>query len=544
MFKRISTLLALILIGVIVLSACGGGEEPTVAPTQAPVVQPTDAPAEEPTEEVMEEPTEEVMEEPTEEVMEEPEVFITIWSDDTRTPILLELAEEFEATYGVGLVVEQVADIRDQFVIAAPAGEGPDIIIGAHDWLGQLVSSGLLAEIDLGDKSDAFLPAAVEGFTYDGTLYGMPYAIENLAFFYNTELVPEAPSTWEKVVEIGSALVESGDATYGLALTGTTYDAFPLQTAFGGYIFGQDADGNYDPSDVGIGSEGMIAAGNWIQDNVESGFLADNIDWDTGHTLFETGEVPFLIAGPWALDRIRNSGVPYAISTFPAADAEGRSFLGVQGFMVNALSDNVLLAQTFLTEFVATEETMQALQDAGNRPAALLSVYEAIDDPDLAIFGEAGANAVLMPAIPEMGSVWGSWGDAFALIISGEEEPEAALTTAQGQIVQLISGDLDYEIESVNVPGSFQAAAGCPTDWDPACEATNMTLGDDGLWTLTVELPAGDYEGKVAINGGWTINFGLDGELDGANYTFSLASDGTVTFTFDPTTNLLEITIE
>jgi hypothetical protein len=71
-----------------------------------------------------------------------------------------------------------------------------------------------------------------------------------------------------------------------------------------------------------------------------------------------------------------------------------------------------------------------------------------------------------------------------------------------------------------------------------------MTLGDDGLWTLTVELPAGDYEGKVAINGGWTINFGLDGELDGANDTFSLASDGTVTFTFDPTTNLLEISIE
>jgi maltose-binding protein MalE len=457
---------------------------------------------------------------------------------------LLELAAAFQAEYGVGLAVEQVADIRDQFVIAAPAGEGPDIIIGAHDWLGQLVTSGLLAEIDLGAKSDAFLEPAVQGFTYEGALYGMPYAIENLAFFYNTDLVPEPPTSWEEVVEIGTALVESGETTYGMALTGTTYDAFPLQTAFGGYIFGQDADGNYDPNDVGIDSEGMIAAGDWIQDNVESGFLADNIDWDTGHSLFETGETAFLMGGPWALDRFRAANVPYGITSFPAASQDGQPFHGVQGFMVNALSDNILLAQTFLTEFVATEATMQALQDAGNRPAAFVSVYEAIDDPDLAAFGEAGLNATLMPAIPEMGSVWGSWGDAFSLIISNESEPEDALRTAQNQISQLISGQLDYEIESVNVPGSYQAAAGCEADWDPACEATNMTLGDDGLWTLTVEIPAGDYEGKVALNGGWTINFGVDAELDGANYTFSVAEDGPVTFTFDPTSNLLTISTE
>ena len=33
--------------------------------------------------------------------------------------------------------------------VAGPAGEGPDIIIGAHDWLGELVTNGLLAPIDL-----------------------------------------------------------------------------------------------------------------------------------------------------------------------------------------------------------------------------------------------------------------------------------------------------------------------------------------------------------------------------------------------------------
>jgi hypothetical protein len=69
-------------------------------------------------------------------------------------------------------------------------------------------------------------------------------------------------------------------------------------------------------------------------------------------------------------------------------------------------------------------------------------------------------------------------------------------------------------------------------------------MGDDGLYMSSHALPAGDYEGKVALDGGWTTNYGVDGEFDGPNYTFSLAADGTVTFTYDPETNILTITIE
>ncbi|MDJ0752508.1 MAG: maltose ABC transporter substrate-binding protein [Ardenticatenaceae bacterium] len=383
-----------------------------------------------------EEAAEEVVDE-AEEVMEF-ETSITIWADDTRAPILSELAEGFQNEYGVGLVVEQVADINDQFPIAAPAGEGPDILILAHDRIGGFYASGLLAPLDLGDTAGEFLPVSVDAFTYEGDLVGMPYAIENLGFFYNTDLVETAPTTWDEVIEVGGALVESGDATYAIALTGTTYDMFPLQTAFGGYVFGQSEAG-YDPSDVGIDSEGMIAAGEFVQTNVEAGLISDSLDWDTAHVQFETGEIPFLMAGPWALDRIREAGVPYGIAPFPTAEKEGQPFLGVQGFAVNALSENVLLAQTFLTEFVATEDVMRQLAESGNRPSAFAAV--ASEDPDLVSLGDAGVNALPMPAIPEMGSVWGSWGDAFTLIVNGEQSAEDALTNGGEQIRALIAGE-------------------------------------------------------------------------------------------------------
>ncbi|NJN55845.1 MAG: extracellular solute-binding protein [Anaerolineae bacterium] len=409
--------------------------------------------------------------------------------------------------------------------------------------MGQLVSSGLLAPVDLGDKADLFTEVGLTGCTYEGQLYCIPYAQENLAFFYNTDLVAEAPATWDEVVEVGTALMESGDATYGFALTGTTYDAFPLNTAFGGYIFGRDDAGNYNPQDLGVDNEGMIAAGQWMADQVEAGFMPNTTDWDTAHVLFETGEIPFLMAGPWALDRIRTSGVPYAISTFPEGPAgQGAPFAGVQGFFVNALGENPLLAQAFLSEFVATEEVMQALYDTGQRPSAFISVLEATEDPDIASFGEAGANAVLMPAIPEMGSVWGSWGDAVTLILNGEQTADEALTTGAAQIRELVAG---AAAGMVNVPGSWQAAAdiGCG-DWDPACEGSALAA----VMMVCTPVPSPCLlvimKPKSALDGGWTTNYGVDGKADGDNYTFSLAADGTVTFTFDPDSHILTIETE
>jgi maltose-binding protein MalE len=341
---------------------------------------------------------------------------------------------------------------------------------------------------------------------------------------------------------MGEALQAEGTATYGMGLSGTTYDAYPLMTAFGGYIFGKDEAGNWNPEDLGVDSPGMIAAGQWLQDAVADGFISDNPDWDTAHVLFETGEVPFLMAGPWALERIQDSGIPFAITNFPSAEQDGYPFSGVQIFIVNAFSENPLLAQAFLTEFVATEEVMTDLYVAGNRPSAFQPVLDATDDPYLLAFGKAGENATAMPAIPEMGSVWGSWNDAIVLILQGEQTPEEALTVAGEQIRALIGG---AALGMVNVPGSWQAASGaCEGDWDPACEGSALTEGDDGMFTGTFDLPAGDYEAKVALDGSWTVNYGVDGVVDGDNYAFSMASDGTVTFTYDPETNLLEIVTE
>ena len=523
---KLTMLLGLLMIASLVLSACGGG-----APTEAPAEVATEAPTEA--------ATEVATEAPTEAPAAEPAGTLTIWADDTRAPILQDLADEVLAAYNVELIVELKSAIRDDFQVAAPLGEGPDIIVIAHDQAGTLVSNGLLAPVDLGDKSADFAPKALEACTFDGVLYCMPYATENLAFFYNTDLVETAPTTWDEVITMGQALKDEGKVDYAMAVTGTTYDVYPLDTALGGYIFGKDDAGNWNPQDLGVDSEGMIAATQWLADNVANGNLPADWDWANNHALFETGKAPFIMAGPWALDRIRESGVKYAITNFPDG---GYPFAGTQGFFINAQSPNVLLAQAFLNEFIASEDTQLALYDAGKRPPAYLPALAKVEDPDIAAFAAAGENAAMMPAIPEMGSVWGSWNDGVVLARDGKQDAETAMTEAATKIRNLIANPLTG---MVNVPGSYQAQAGCSGDWLPECDATKMTQAEDGTWTSgPFNITAGDYEAKVALDGSWTTNYGVDGAPDGDNYKFTLAADGTVSFVFDPETKILTITTE
>lgn len=368
---------------------------------------------------------------------------LTIWTDDQRLPVITELSRQFTEEFGIEVVVEPmgIQDTIDALIRGASTGEGPDLFILPHDNIGRVVESGVAAPIDLGDTAESFLPNALSAFVYDGQLYGVPFAIENIAFFRNTDLVPDAPQTWVEVAEIGISLVDRGEASYAIALPDLGYNYFPVYSAFGGYIFGRDEEGNYLASDIGMGSEGMIAGAEWANILIREGYASDNLDWEAAHVLFETGQAPFIMTGPWALNRFRSSGVPFAISAFPAVVADGVAgapFIGAQGFVVNANSENALLAQTYLTEFIATEEAMQFIFAGDPRPSAWASIFESTEDADLRGLAEAGLTGQAMPAIPEMGSVWDAWNNAGMLIAQGELTPDEALTEAVEQIITQI----------------------------------------------------------------------------------------------------------
>ena len=85
--------------------------------------------------------------------------------------------------------------------------------------------------------------------------------------------------------------------------------------------------------------------------------------------------------------------------------------------------------------------------------------------------------------------------------------------------------------------GSLQDEIGCPGDWQPECTESELTATDTaGVYAAEFEVPAGSYEYKVAVDDGWTENYGADGVLDGANIPLTIAGPATLRFVFDDNT--------
>ncbi|MFN8136696.1 MAG: maltose ABC transporter substrate-binding protein [Propionicimonas sp.] len=351
---------------------------------------------------------------------------LTVWVDDTRLAATQAAAKAFEtATKAkVELVKKNFADIQADFTSQVPTGKGPDVTIGAHDWLGNLIQNGVVAPIELGDKAGEFAPVAIQAFTQDGQVYGVPYAIENIGLIRNTKLAPEAPATWDDALAAGKKAGTKYPILLQLGTTGDPYTAYPLQASFGAPVFTQNADGSYT-SELAMGGANGEKFAQWLADQGKSGVLDTAITYDIAVDAFAKGKSPFIIGGPWMLEKFK--GLDLAIDAIPSAGGQKASpFVGVQGFFISSKSANPIVANDFLTNYIATTDVQYSMYEAGQRTPALTSAAEkAAGDTLTAGFAKVAADAVPMPSIPEMASVWTFWGVTEANIVSGKQQPVA-----------------------------------------------------------------------------------------------------------------------
>jgi arabinogalactan oligomer/maltooligosaccharide transport system substrate-binding protein len=374
---------------------------------------------------------------------------LVIWADGQRAPVLQKLSEKFAQDNGVKVAVQTIStDLQSAYVTATTAGKGPDIVVGATDWIGNLVQNGAIAPVPLsGDQLKQFQPIAAKAVTYNGSVYGVPYATENLALFRNTAMAPSAPATFEQLVSQGQAAMKNKKAKEVLAVqtgqTGDVYHMEPFYTSGGGYLFGTKSNGDYDPSDLGVGKPGSIAAAKLIAKYGEKGsnVFRRSIDADNSISLFTSGKTPFLVSGPWALETVKKANLKYSLSPVPgfAGQQPARPFVGVQAFFVSAKAKNAALAQEFASNYATQPDVEKALFALEPRPPALTSVYDEVSktDTDVQGFYAASKNAQVLPQIPAMASIWDALGKAEAAIVGGAN-PTTTIGSAGTQIKKAI----------------------------------------------------------------------------------------------------------
>jgi len=356
---------------------------------------------------------------------------VVIWADADRVPAVTQVADVWARSKGVTVQVvqKQSGPIRQELPTVA-VENAPDVVVGAHDWIGELSGNGSIIPLSPSAATKKQFPAyALNAFSY-GTaikkLYGAPTALENIALITNTKLA-KVPTSFADLEKQALAAQKKTKSQVGLAVQqgqGDAYHMYPFFSGLGGYIFGTNKAGNLDPSDIGLANPKFLKNAPLIDKWNKEGLIRSQVNESIAKDLFLKGKVAYWITGPWFLAEIRKSGVPYAVSAFPTIvpGIKSAPFLGVGGMMVTKYSSAhgvESLAKDLVANYMMQPAAQLTLSTFNDRSPANLKALTQIKDKDLKAFGAASAGGVPMPNIPQMSSVWQDLGAAWVRSTKG-----------------------------------------------------------------------------------------------------------------------------
>ena len=352
---------------------------------------------------------------------------VTIWSgaadakSDNQTPIIAAWAK----TQGIDINVVYKKNVRDEFIKAVPDGKGPDLMVGAHDWTGQLVGAGVVSPVALGGLSSAFSAATKSGFTVNGKLYGMPIYSENIALIWNKR---------DATDPTGKSFMDLVNSKNGLAITrdltsGDPYHWSSVASSFGLTLFTRDKSGW--TKTLGYGdAAGSEAYANFLAGDAKK-IIRPADGWDQSACTLQKGA--YIISGPWMYNHGQDTisgcsakalkSSEMGIAPIPSVGGKTvHQFSGVYGYWQSAKVSGQPNAVSVgkVLRYVGSAEFQLALNKAGNNIPVNQSALSQMSDKNLAAFGQAGVNAYPMPAYVFMDTVWSKVGSAEAAILAGK----------------------------------------------------------------------------------------------------------------------------
>jgi arabinogalactan oligomer/maltooligosaccharide transport system substrate-binding protein len=336
-------------------------------------------------------------------------VALTIWVDAELKEVADTLAEQYAQDAGGSLNVVE----KDFYQVEAELlGGAPDLFIGSTEWTDRLAQAGSV--VSLGEQNrSGFEKRVLEGASYQGQLYGIPYAIESLALVCTGDELKSQPRS----------LTELTDAGYNVIVTpgGDPYTMFPIQSSFEVYPLELDESGDWVEAS-GLGSPRSKEFATWLGENKT---LFTSLDYSAGIAAFVEGQETCLLTGPWALSEILNrANFKVSVYDFPSVGgSQPLSFATSRAVFVSALGSNQEQAKK-VAEYFANSATQLLIYKQTGRVPAKAEVISDIEDPVIAGFAKAAAWSVVLPSSPLMQNTWAPWSKTLNTILTSDEDPQ------------------------------------------------------------------------------------------------------------------------
>ena len=336
---------------------------------------------------------------------------IVVWADGDRGPNLEKvLKEKGDWVSGYTITVKSFSNfdaLKDAFDKATDAS-GPDIVMGANDWVPTGAKSGKLAPITLTASQKArFTAGQLFDLTYKGKLYGVPVDVNNVAMIYNTDLVKTAPKTFGEMVALYKANKASKGLKAGLCVAGggMSWGAHSIFSALGADAYQFDSRDKivYNRSFNGT-TFGKNVRTHLLDGKKSNGFLPAS---DAGcKDNFLDGKVPYAIIGNWEWKDYVAKGFTMNLMPVPGvvANKPGKMFGSVSGALLTTFAAKHGVeagAKSLLTNFFGSTDGQVRYQKIEGRPPAEKGA--ALDATVSAAQRGFGAAATLS-SLPQIGA--------------------------------------------------------------------------------------------------------------------------------------------
>ena len=285
---------------------------------------------------------------------------------------------------------------------------------------------------------DAIDESAWRAFTYQGKVWGYPLAIEAVGLIVNRDLVPQIPATFDEVIALDKELAKRGKKAI-LWDYSKSFFSWPLLAGPGGVVFGRNAQGDLDPTQVGVNNAGAVTGANMLAKLIEGGTMPRGARYAEMEAGFARGEVAMMISGPWSWDNARKAGIRFTVAPVPAVvpGQPSKPFVGVLGCMVTAPSKVKDIAREFLEHHllrVDSLKTVSADVPLGT-PANKAYFSELANDPAIRATMDNARVGEPLPNIPELGRFFPAVDAALEAITQGRQTPKEALDGAAARML-------------------------------------------------------------------------------------------------------------
>ena len=310
-------------------------------------------------------------------------------------------------------------------------------------WTAEFAAKGWLQPLK--DKmaldTSAMLKPTVESASYKGTLYAAPQNSDGGILYYRKDLVPEAPKTWDEMMDMCSIAKENNIGCYSgqfKQYEGLTVNASEAINSAGGSVLGDDGKPNLTTPEAEEGLNNLVDA--FKNGNIPA--EAITYQEEESRRAFQEGKLLFLRNWPYVYNLATTEGSSQVkdvlgMAALPGKDGPGASSLGGHNAAISVYSKNKATARDFV-KFLIEEEQQKFFATQGSLAPVLGDLYEDQELvsklPYLPVLKTSIENAVPRPVTPFYPAVTQAIQENSYAALKGEKSAKQALDDMQKSI--------------------------------------------------------------------------------------------------------------